>query len=284
MKRARGCESAMSFFSFQDIIACVTGIMILVTLILALNPLGNKIASVTTPGSASTPQVVDEATVARVNEARERQQAAKEAVARLNKEIEERRARPEISEAQVLRIEQQAEADAQLLENMQARVEAARARVERAKTADTAAQAELKQLDQREVDARRAQARARMRLRLLEGAPEGFEPVLVEVTANGIVIGTLDEEGVPVAGEPVIKPMAQRTLATELGGRDVKTTLVLFIVQPGGIALFDELRSMVAGAVAIGWQLWDPSGGSFFETPEKLTSPVPAAPTEGAKP
>ncbi len=276
MKRIRGTESPMSFFSFQDIIACVTGIMILVTLMLAINPLGTTIQSVTRPGHAKAPQVPDEGTTARVEEARERLTAAQEAVQRLTTEIEERRTRPEISAQQVESAEKQAEAEEQSLRNLEARVGGAESLLALAANAETAAALELKRLEQREVEARRAQAKARMRLRLLEGAPEGFEPVIVEITPIGISIGELDEEGVPGLTEQVAAAKATGALRAALSGRDLNATLVLFIVQPGGIEVFEELRAMITGAVAMGWQLWDPSGGSFFYAPEKLVVP-PAA-------
>ena len=87
----------MSFFSFQDIMASVTGIMILVTLLLALDPLGTQMRA-SRSAQAATPSPARRAVTAEVAEALAAQTAAAEAeVAELRRSLDARRRNPRVA-------------------------------------------------------------------------------------------------------------------------------------------------------------------------------------------
>lgn len=91
-RRYRSSASAMSFFSFQDIIACTTGIMIIVTLMLVLELV------VRTP--PLPPSNVEREITVRKDELCRRRDELKRSIAEQAAEIERRRKAPDVTQAE----------------------------------------------------------------------------------------------------------------------------------------------------------------------------------------
>ncbi len=276
-------DAPLSFFSFQDIIASVTALMVLITLVIALEPLGDEVSL--RKRASPAPMSAE----GRADQARIRLERAQAAVAQARQALQERQATPNVT--------------ADLISRMERLVAPERDGVAALEQVASAGDAELRAVEDRllvvqtetestERDiARRREAEAdrimRSRVRAFEGPAEPLKPLLVELRPDMIVIGTLDERRMPVelttcngTGKQAIDCLAKLLAAhprTEWYG--------LFVVWPDGLDRFRDLRAAFIGrGYEVGWQLWDRASGGFFERPEEeLPEPAPeAAPRAGA--
>ena len=270
-------DAPLSFFSFQDIIASVTALMVLITLVIALEPLGDEVSL--RKRASPAPMSAE----GRAEQARIRLERARAAVAQARQALQERQATPNVT--------------ADLIARMERLVAPERDGVAALEQVASAGDAELRAIEDRllvvqteteatERDiARRREAEAdrimRSRVRAFEGPAEPLKPLLVELRPDMIVIGTLDERRMPVelttcdgTGKQAIDCLAKLLAAhprTEWYG--------LFVVWPDGLERFRDLRAAFIGrGYEVGWQLWDGASGGFFERPEEdLPEPAPEA-------
>ena len=92
-------DAPLSFFSFQDIIASVTALMVLITLVIALEPLGDEFSLRKRAAAAPMSQE------GRVEQARIRLERAQAAIAQARQALQERQATPNVTADLLARME-----------------------------------------------------------------------------------------------------------------------------------------------------------------------------------
>jgi hypothetical protein len=276
-------DAPLSFFSFQDIIASVTALMVLITLVIALDPLGDEIAL--RKGTAPSPMSQQ----GRADQARVRLAKAQAAIAQARQALQERQSQPNVTADLVARMERlvaperdgvaaleqvaaQGDAELRALED--------RLLVVQTETKDT----ERELVRRREAEADRVM---RSRVRVFQGPPEILKPLVIELRPDAIVIGTLDDTLVPVeiqrcqgSGKQAID-----CLAKLLASYPKAEWYGLFVVWADGLDQFRDLRAAFVGrGYQVGWQVWDSGTGGFFERPDDdgPAEADPALPPDGA--
>lgn len=258
-RRRHDAGTAISLFSFQDIMAAVTGIMIMVTLLLALEPLADEMLH-------STPR---RRTAAAAPEPMPSAEAARELVAGLRAALERRLAAPAITEATVASLQAE-DAELRRLEStLRERRDRALAAKERSAAESASAQRERETaqaaLERTEQEWTLAQQRSRVRFLPGERFPKA--PLFVEVAASGCTVGEF-------GADAVVHPIGRsddctvEALAPILGDRSPASHQVVLVVRADAIPAFATL----CGALSergweVGWQLWDAREGGFFEPP-----------------
>lgn len=287
----------MTFFSFQDIMSCVTGIMILVTLLMALEPMSDKPNPVQKSGAA-----VDWRE--KLENARQRVAQAQGAVAQAKAAIEEVLKAPQITASQLARMEKLLADELDGFKQVQALREQAEGEATRLqeRVIQVTGELEVAGNKMRAIEANLAESAMRRRIQYMSGTQEPLKPLLMEVTPEGIVLGTLDEKGTPVRASVVhdaaldklllawqrdpsaaakgMKPQDSKALHDALKEFPPDAWYGLLIIRqdavPGAVGLRDLMRAI---GYEMGWQVWDNHDGGFFEAPT-----LPLVPESGEKP
>jgi hypothetical protein len=258
MGRRRKREDApLSLFSFQDIMACLTGILILVSLLLAIDGLSDTMQA--TPGTGAPNEPQDAARTAG---------QLREEIATLTRTLDERKGGIEVSSAEVELLEDrerrmalEAERTRKVIEDREAEL-ARRVREREAAEQGTAALRE--QLSA--AKARADEQALRERVRFRPGAQYSKSPVFVEATPGGLVVGELDASLVPRLVARLDDPGAENRLVGALGNRMPDTSYLVFVVRQDAIPRFEALRdAMIRKGFEVGWQLWDGGQGGFLD-------------------
>ncbi len=256
----KASESPMTFFSFQDIMACVTGIMILVCLILALDPLSN------TP-SASTRRAASEDPSDRLAQVQRRVGEATHAISEATAAIEEAKSRPQVTSDQLARLDALIARDREGLVAIERR---------RAEAEGEAIRREnqviiINKESQRAADKAHAIRRdladkvMKSRVRYQSGVAETMLPLILEATPSGVIFGELDVAGTPVKRGSVA---ATEPLDAVLAAHPPSQWYGLLVVRSDAVAPANTLRDTLRGrGYEVGWQLWDASEGGFFDAP-----------------
>ena len=263
MGRRKKSEGApLSLFSFQDIMACLTGILILIALLLAIDGLSDDMQAA--PGKSASPEAV-EAAKARQEAAAELRRRAEE----IRKAIESARTGRPVTEQEVAILEARA-AQLEVDRETQARI-LADAERERARVASEASAAELRARELRE-SAERAERDAkaeelRRRVRFRPGEVFAKAPIFVEPMRNGIVIGELDGSRTPALVARLDDPGADSRAARVLQAFDPGASYVVFVVHEDAIARFAAMRRRLS-RFEMGWQLWDAESSMLEGAPD----------------
>ena len=266
-RRRKREEAPLSLFSFQDIMACLTGILILVALLLAIDGLSDTMDA--TPGKDGAPDPAEAA--ASAAELRER-------VAILQRSIDERKggkdvAREEVDllDDRIRQLAQEADRTRRLAE------EAAAKRLAASKDLDEALR-KAKELSEEMARARSsAQAQAlRERVRFRPGMRFPKAPVFIEPMRDRIVVGELDAQRTPVRIATLTDPDAEARLVGSLGKRLPDSSYVVFVVHEDAIPRFEQLRSrMLKRGYEVGWQLWQGEPASMLDGAAESGGQVP---------
>ena len=288
-RRKRREDAPLSLFSFQDIMACLTGILILVALLLAIDGLSDEMQA--TPGKSGTPEEA---------KAPESADELRERIAILTRTLEQRKGGRDVTQGEVDILDDRIRQMAQDSERAKRRVEEAAAERARVLAEQEAAARKVDELKQRVAAARKAaQADAlRERVKFRPGMKYPKSPVFVEPMAGKIVVGELDAARVPVHVATLADPDADARLVGALGPRMPDKSYMVFVVHEDAIPRFEALRDrMIRRGYEVGWQLWDGASGGFLDGAADSTGQVPldvpaaappaappAAPAKGAAP
>jgi hypothetical protein len=274
MGRRRKREDApLSLFSFQDIMACLTGILILVSLLLAIDGLSDTVQA--TPGTGAPTEPQDAARTA---------EQLREEIATLARTLDERKGGIEVSSAEVELLEDrerrmalEAERTRKVIEDREAEL------ARRVRERDAAAQSSAALRERLSAAKARADEQSlRERVRFRPGAQYSKSPVFVEATPRGLVVGELDASLVPRLVARLDDPGAENRLVGALGSRMPDTSYLVFVVREDAIPRFEALRdAMIRKGFEVGWQLWDGGEGGFLDG---ATAAVPASPAAPASP
>jgi hypothetical protein len=243
----------VSFFSFQDIVTSVTGILLLVVLMFVVELITRSQDAGSDPDGSpeASPQSAELRTAQRELEALKRQLAVLEAeLARLaagrlvtTGDLEGLRSR--VAQLEEIRRREASEA----------------ARLQREREND---QAQLRRLGeevaqaQRRVVAAQAQSRIATEVTLLGGSPDAKQPVLIELASDAWRAFQID------AGRRVAKRLQTfdgqgraAALSLWLGARRADREFCVLLVRPAAAADFLAARRAVAAAgFESGWDVW----------------------------
>lgn len=276
--------SPMSFFSFQDIMACVTGIMILVTLILALDPLGEVLTNASKPGDSQQLRKNFEGARARAGEA---QRALAEATAALA----EAQARPQVSADQLERLEKLIAKEREGLTAIERLREAAAGDAQRQEDQTLIMNRELERASENILAIKQdlADKSLRARVQYQAGAREQLLPLLFEVTPTEIRVGEMDAKGTPkkiatLRDAGVTAAMQAWGSSSASAGERPQTAALdailkahpstnwyaLLVVRDDSVTPSNGLRDLIrAQGYEIGWQIWDTREGGFFDAAQE---------------
>ncbi len=272
-RRKKKQQESLTLFSFQDIMACLTGVLILISLLLALDGLSDRIDDAGAPGSAAEAEAAERA-----------EQLAAEIKA-LEEQVDVRKRGLPVTEDEVKVLEARAASMQRELDEAKQRDRTLAAEVARLEEEEKALivrrQAAERTLVEQELQKRR------QRVQYRPGGQQERTPLFVEVSASGLRVGKLDAERTPVMladlpGAAPLPPRPEEGLAKALNPHGPDAYYVLFVVHPDGIKRFEALRVAVfRNGYEVGWQLWDAAAGAFLQPAPVVT---PAAAPAGAGP
>jgi hypothetical protein len=255
-RRKKRDEAPLSLFSFQDIMACLTGILILVSLLLAIDGLADEVQA--TPGQAADAEPADPEPL---EELRAR-------VGSLRRELEARRSRTAVSATDVSVAESRAARVAAESAEAELRARTVRDELERLERERKDAAEEAVRL-RAELEAARSAAKEqaiRERVRFRPGPEDGKQPVFVEVAPAWLAVGELGPDRILRRVERIEGADAEARLGTVLAGRGPGVAFAVLVIHEQAIPRFEALRDRLARrGYQVGWQLWDSSAGGFFD-------------------
>jgi hypothetical protein len=282
-RRKKREEAPLSLFSFQDIMACLTGILILVALLIAMDGLTDEMEA--TPGKSGAPN--PEVAAARVPVLREQ-------IAILQRSIDDRKGGRDVTKAEVDLLDYSIKDKAMLVERARKRLADAEAEMKRIVAEQAAATQQIEELRERIVAATRAaEAQVlRERVKFRPGMKYPKAPVFVEPMTSGVVLGELDATRTPVRIADLKDPNADARIVGALAKRLPDTSYIVFVVHEDAIPRFETLRNaLIRRGYEVGWQLWDGASGGFLDGASESTGPVPLTlpavadkPSEAVKP
>lgn len=256
----RRAELPFTLFSFQDIMASVTGVVILVTLMLMLELAQRPTEGAPQPAATPMPVAVENAA-----ELEARIEALRAALA----------AEAPVGPQQVAEAERSAEALRDLLRVLEA--QGATQAASAAATNQTLEQTrdELQALTTRVEEAQRKfeVARAQTRVTLLEGDQGGKRTWFVECGADGVGVGRIGQDGVTKTEQRFGGDDAADELLRWALGQPKASERFVLLVRADGVAAFDRLQKVLRGAgYDVGWDLWTADVRVFPERPRQEAS------------
>ena len=266
-RRKKREEAPLSLFSFQDIMACLTGILILVALLIAMDGLTDEMEA--TPGKSGVPN--PEIAAARVPVLREQ-------IAILQRSIDDRKGGRDVTKAEVDLLDYSSNDKAMLVKRARKRLLDTDAEMKRVTAEQAAATQQIEELRERIVAATRAaEAQVlRERVKFRPGIKFSKAPVFVEPMTSGVVLGELDATRTPVRIADLKDPNADARIVGELAKRLPDTSYIVFVVHEDAIQRFETLRNaLIRRGYEVGWQLWDGATGGFLDGASESTGPVP---------
>lgn len=271
-RRGRHHGAPITLFSFQDIILCVTGILILITLLLAL-----ELVTRIDVGQRPSVDVADVATLERrITTAEEEQtqllaevreldqlisQTAETPLTPLAGSIEElrgavmaRRAANDQARANLGTLKGNIETEQQQAEILQEQVSTMLAEIRRDAASTAAAVAALDEQAQEN------------RLRFLPGEGDGKQPLIVECDARQIRMGRPNERGELIEMAAWQGFAAARELNNWATRRDRQREYFVLFTRPDGVANYERAkRDLEALGFDVGWDAV-PSDVDLFAT------------------
>lgn len=266
MRRGRRSSAAMSFFSFQDVITSVTGILLLITLMLILD-LASRPQS-QAPRSDERTILVEQLAQTQQQHTRaqaeledvRRQLALLDELARTSYRPGEMTQRTEALAQRVVDLQRQQQLARQQAEATERRVEALLVQVQQA---DAAIEALLQQASAVQDNARAAQGQ----IAFIPGKSTK-SPLIVELSDQGLRIGSLDASGRPRLLASSSSRQAERTIRTFCQTRRSSTEYFVVFVRPEGVGLQPQvLAEIQAAGFEVGWDA-APAKALFSSDPE----------------
>jgi len=251
----------MTFFSFQDIIACTTGIMVLITLLLALELI------------TRTPEAPQSTSPDKIQELQEAVEAAERDAARLKAAVEDKAQTvkdlaggKKVTRLLVEDMKKRAEARRKNLEQAKADVGRLALALRRLKGQREKQAAQKKEADEKLKEARRKLAKAeRSRRTVLEG-DQSKTPLLVEVSATEIAVGKVPF-GAQAEAQEVVRfsgPSPTAKFLSWIRQRSHTSEYFVLLMRSEGVKYFEPLVEKIrAAGFQVGWDVWPPGKELF---------------------
>ena len=229
-RRKRREEAPLSLFSFQDIMACLTGVLILVALLLALDGLADEVQVTPSKGGAAS----------------ETDSTFRERIAILEREIALRKGGNDPADGEIDVLEERVRQLALDQDRTKAELNRATDSLRERKTTLEALSNRATVLRKQREDARSAARAAAMRARVdvRPSAKSGKAPVIVELSRARIDVGALDQENVPVRRQALPSKGGSPDLAgleRLLVDRPASTHYLMFVVHEDAAALLGQM-------------------------------------------
>jgi hypothetical protein len=267
-KDKRADDVTMSFFSFQDIICCVTGILIFITLMVSVdlvNAGGPK-------GSLEEAALESKITLS----------SAKRRLTRLKSEYD-----VIVENQQQLKGEPITQARIDEMSKKLEELEKTRRFVTQQKNYDKIQGAQLaeqiRDAKKRNEDLQKqlltltqavARDENRMAINIPAGNEKNLKPIFLELSSNAITIADFDDNGDirQIKRFPGANAMLEAVAWTD--SRDIKTDYLVILVRPDAIELFSPLRRELRNRnFTVGWEAWPLSKSLFSKKQEKPVKP-----------
>ncbi len=259
----------MSFFSFQDIVAATLGIMILVALLMALDPLSMEPVE---PAPRSPEQ--QSADLKKIEEARQAVESAKSQLHEAQTQLAKANEGEPIEAEEVERVERLAD---DLRRGAQAAQEVEQEEKRNLATLSERLEESTEKLEQMmrataTLEAEFALSAKRARVQYRPGEKQEKQPLLVELSATGATCGHLSVDGVPEplggSAGSVGAPNANAAITAASPSHGASDWYLLFVLHPGQEEAFQQaMQEWYSRGYDVGWQLWDPANGGLFEEP-----------------
>ncbi len=264
----RADEVTMSFFSFQDIICCVTGILIFITLMVSVDLV-----------NAGGPKgSLEEAAL----ESKMSLSSARRRLARLKAEYDQI-----VENQQQLKGEPITQARVDEMARQVTELEKTRRFVTQQKNYE---KIQAAQLAEQIRDARKrneelqkqllaltqsvARDENRMAINIPAGNEKNLKPVFIELTTNAITTADFNEEGDIRQLKRFAGAQAMIDVVKWTETRDVKNDYLVILVRPDAMELFGPLRRELRGrGFTVGWEAWPLSKTLFTKRQEKPVKP-----------
>jgi len=258
-------DQPVSLFSFQDIVASITGIMLLVTLLLAME-LMNR-----TEGAPPVDETDVTESVTALKAERERVAALRKSVAALRQRAAAMQAGQTITQQELDEIQQRILAIQKSIDRLNGVIGKFRGEADQLKGKVTNAKMDVDTIEAAiaAAEKKRDEQSKKSLVRLLGGKATGKKPYLVECSDDEIAVGDTDQlRGGAVklvkrfSGDRRVREFLRWAGDLEKGG-----VQFVLLVRSGGIDTF----SPVAGTLrhhryTVGWDVW-PAGKSLFPRP-----------------
>jgi len=252
----------MTFFSFQDIIMCTTGIMIMITMLLLLDLVERA------EGAPSAPRALAAGNVeAEQRRAATIRRALEEAVAETARVIEERVSAPVVTAGQIRAL------DASVLQIRTTTDQAARAalalnvaiKVNQAAVVTIAEELRAAEKAAQESRERTKKAQRTSRVTLLAGAGARTTPIFVECEPKRVRAGRLGPDGFAVLEKTFEGDASARQFLGWALRRSAADESFVLLVRPGAAEVALTLRStLLAQKFETGWDVW-PAERNLFD-------------------
>ena len=266
-RRKKREDAPLSLFSFQDIMACLTGILILVALLIAIDGLSDDMQVTPSKGGTPNPEIA----AARIPVLREQ-------IAILQRSMDDHKGGRDVTKAEVDLLDDSLKDRAMLVERARKRLSDADTEVKRIAVEQAELTKKVEELRERIATAKRSteQQVLRERVKFRPGMKYPKAPVFVEPRTDGVVLGELDASLVPVRIADLKDPNADARIVGALAKRLPDTSYIVFVVHEDAIPRFETLRNaLIRRGYEVGWQLWDGASGGFLDGTAESTGPVP---------
>ena len=253
----------MSFFSFQDIICCVTGVLVLITLLMAIELARRP----QTLGVNAQTTSLDWVTLnSQLKEAEKHRDNLTASLSR--------------TQATLTQLSKTAVLTPGMLTDLRRRVEALRRSLQQQEASNSETQAEQARLAKevsatqetrdalaersRQLQQQIALARARVRVTLIGGKATDKKPYLVECSSNQVTVADVLPSGEArrvqqFSGKEAINSFLKWALS-----RDSSREYFILLVRPNAAGEFSMLRVMLQNTdFTLGWDVWPPEKSLF---------------------
>lgn len=249
-RRRKPDESPMSFFSFQDIVACTTGIMVLVTLLLTVELLQRALGA---------PE--DDALEVAEQQLKDLQDRVDEAA----KHLEDLSKTKVITDREIEWLKRTIERLGKENVTLTDRIPKEKAKLVQAIKAANSVQEKVEGLQlavadlRRKVDALRDQPL----VTIIDRSTDGKRPLWVECSRDGCVVCRIPREGGEAGIAVKMKAFAgddwvDQFLNWAAAGQEVnpRTDKFVLLIRPDAVAGWEALIGRLKGKFTFGWDIW----------------------------
>lgn len=267
MTRKRNDTETISLFSFQDIMASVIGMLFFVVILLSLS-IVTKVAP-----AADKPTEQESAKMAerreKADELRQQKIALEARIANISKKrVQASSIQPDQTTAKLKQMRKHLEAMYETIEEEQERLKSLVGQIEPKEIAMEKKKKELEaiaaKIQESETRLNRAESKPRLTF-IIDKRPDKLKPWLVEITANGLRVGSQDGQGLVIDFKGKTVKERMKLFQEWARNQNQKERYFVLLIKPSGTKYVPELRtSIISLGFEIGTDLipekWKPFG------------------------
>ena len=249
----------MSFFAFQDIIACTTGIMVLLTLMLVMELLTRTLGATDAAEAVEAPVDLTKAVAKAVTE-QEQLQRKFEANAEL---LERLSSGPVVTEGQITELERKVRDHEEAIKLVRSRMDEAKGELEEIGGVLARTEQEVEELESKTAAWAEELARRRREtpVTVVDKSGDDAKPLFVECGAGLYVVARIPQEGpdtwVPREVVRFEGADAKDRFLVWARRRDPGAEKFVLLMRPEAAGDWDEVRESLKGkGFSVGWDAW----------------------------